>query len=103
MGADPQVIVSDLWAAYPEALRQVWPTAQRQLCWFHVMQRVTRKRASTPADFTHRGKVSDSPHTYLTVQTLLDLQEAQILERERGEDRDLVTVDCRLSAGAMPG
>jgi hypothetical protein len=45
LGADPKVIVSDLWAAYPEALRQVWPKARRQLCWFHVMQWVTRKLA----------------------------------------------------------
>lgn len=45
LGAEPRVIVSDLWAAYPEALRQVWPRAQRQLCWFHVMQWVTRKLA----------------------------------------------------------
>lgn len=43
LGADPTVIVSDLWTAYPEALRQVWPKARRQLCWFHVMQWVTRK------------------------------------------------------------
>jgi Transposase len=43
LGADPRVIVSDLWAAYPEALRRVWPRAARQLCWFHVMQWVTRK------------------------------------------------------------
>jgi transposase-like protein len=41
-GADPKVIVSDLWAAYPEALAQVWPRAERQLCWFHVMQWTTR-------------------------------------------------------------
>jgi hypothetical protein len=45
LGANPRVIVSDLWAAYPEALRQVWPKARRQLCWFHVMQWVTRKLA----------------------------------------------------------
>lgn len=43
LGANPRVIVSDLWAAYPEALRRVWPRAERQLCWFHVMQWVTRK------------------------------------------------------------
>jgi transposase-like protein len=43
LGANPRVIVSDLWAAYPEALRQVWPRAERQLCWFHVMQWTTRK------------------------------------------------------------
>ena len=46
LGAEPRVIVSDLWAAYPEALAQVWPRAQRQLCWFHVMQWVTRKLAA---------------------------------------------------------
>jgi len=45
LGANPKVIVSDLWAAYPEALHQVWPRARRQLCWFHVMQWVTRKLA----------------------------------------------------------
>jgi len=45
LGADPRVIVSDLWAAYPAALRQVWPQARRQLCWFHVMQWVTRTLA----------------------------------------------------------
>jgi hypothetical protein len=43
LGANPRVIVSDLWAAYPEALRQVWPRVARQLCWFHVMQWTTRK------------------------------------------------------------
>ncbi len=45
LGADPQVIVSDLWAAYPEALAQIWPRAERQLCWFHVMQWTTRTLA----------------------------------------------------------
>ncbi len=45
LGADPKVIVSDLWAAYPEALQQVWPKAERQLCWFHVQQWVTRQLA----------------------------------------------------------
>jgi transposase-like protein len=45
LGADPRVIVSDLWAAYPEALAQVWPRAERQLCWFHAMQWVTRQLA----------------------------------------------------------
>jgi transposase len=45
LGADPSVIVSDLWTAYPEALQQVWPKARRQLCWFHVMQWVTAKLA----------------------------------------------------------
>jgi len=45
LGAAPRVIVSDLWAAYPEALAAVWPQAQRQLCWFHVMQWVTRQLA----------------------------------------------------------
>jgi hypothetical protein len=43
LGASPRVIVSDLWAAYPDALRRVWPRAERQLCWFHVMQWTTRK------------------------------------------------------------
>jgi transposase len=43
LGAEPKVIVSDLWAAYPEALRRVWPRAERQICWFHVMQWVTAK------------------------------------------------------------
>jgi hypothetical protein len=43
LGADPRVIVSDLWAAYPEALAQVWPRAERQLCWFHAMQWVTKR------------------------------------------------------------
>jgi transposase len=43
LGAAPRVIVSDLWAAYPDALRPVWPRAERQLCWFHGMQWTTRK------------------------------------------------------------
>lgn len=46
LGAEPEVVVSDLWPAYPEALRKVWPRAERQLCWFHVQQWVTRKLAS---------------------------------------------------------
>lgn len=45
LGANPKVIVSDLWAAYPEALGRVWPRAERQLCHFHVMQWATRKLA----------------------------------------------------------
>jgi hypothetical protein len=45
LGADPKVIVSDLWTAYPEALRRVWPRAERQLCWFHVQQWVTHQLA----------------------------------------------------------
>jgi hypothetical protein len=45
LGAAPRVIVSDLWAAYPAALAAVWPQAHRQLCWFHVMQWVTRQLA----------------------------------------------------------
>ncbi|HEX2184326.1 MAG TPA: transposase [Chloroflexota bacterium] len=45
LGAQPRVIVSDLWAAYPEALAAVWPQAERQRCWFHVMQWVTRQLA----------------------------------------------------------
>ncbi|HEX9358235.1 MAG TPA: transposase [Streptosporangiaceae bacterium] len=51
LGADPEVVVSDLWAAYPDALRQVWPRAERQLCWFHVMQWVTRKLAELLARY----------------------------------------------------
>src|SRR3954453_22475954 len=51
LGAQPRVIVSDLWAAYPEALAAVWPHAQRQLCWFHVMQWVTRKLARLLKDY----------------------------------------------------
>ena len=51
LGAEPRVIVSDLWAAYPEALAAVWPRAQRQLCWFHVMQWVTRKLARLLKDY----------------------------------------------------
>ena len=45
LGAEPRVIVSDLWAAYPEALAAVWPQAQRPLGWFPVMQWVTRQLA----------------------------------------------------------
>ena len=51
LGAQPRVIVSDLWAAYPAALAAVWPRAQRQLCWFHVMQWVTRKLARLLKDY----------------------------------------------------
>lgn len=45
LGAQPRVVVSDLWAAYPAALAAVWPQAARQLCWFHVQQWVTRQLA----------------------------------------------------------
>lgn len=38
LGANPDVIVSDLAGYYPEAFARVWPKAKRQLCWFHVMQ-----------------------------------------------------------------
>jgi hypothetical protein len=43
LGASPRVIGSDLWAAYGEALARVWPLADRQLCWFHVMQWTTKQ------------------------------------------------------------
>ena len=42
LGANPQVIVSDLASYYPEAFAQVWPKAARQLCWFHVMQLINK-------------------------------------------------------------
>jgi hypothetical protein len=51
LGAEPAVVVSDLWAAYPEALRRVWPRAERQLCWFHVMQWLTRQLAALLRDY----------------------------------------------------
>jgi hypothetical protein len=51
LGAAPRVIVSDLWAAYPAALAAVWPRAQRQLCWFHVQQWVTRKLTRLLKDY----------------------------------------------------
>lgn len=42
LGADPDVIVSDLDKAYPGAISAVFPRARRQLCWFHVMQIVQK-------------------------------------------------------------
>ena len=43
LGADPDVIVSDLDKAYPGAISAVFPKAKRQLCWFHIMQIVQRQ------------------------------------------------------------
>lgn len=42
LGADPDVIVSDLDKAYPAVISAVFPRAKRQLCWFHIMQIVQK-------------------------------------------------------------
>lgn len=51
LGAESEVVVSDLWAAYPEALARVWPRAERQPCWFHVQQWVTGKLSCLLRDY----------------------------------------------------
>jgi len=52
LGAQPQVIVSDLASYYPEAFAQVWPKAARQLCWFHVMQLVNKYLWEAMSNYT---------------------------------------------------
>ena len=54
LGANPQVIVSDLAKYYPEAFAQVWPKAKRQLCWFHVMQLVNKYLWEAISNYTKK-------------------------------------------------
>lgn len=54
LGANPQVIVSDLASYYPEAFAQVWPKAKRQLCWFHVMQLVNKYLWEAISNYTKK-------------------------------------------------
>lgn len=42
-GLQPQVVVSDGSALYPELLAEVWPDAQHQLCLFHVLRDLLAK------------------------------------------------------------
>ena len=85
LGASPRVIVSDLWAAYPEALGQVWPRAGRQLCWFHVMQWTTRKLSELLK--RHGEALPDDQRTELNRLRFLLLacpeQQAKLSERQR--------------------
>lgn len=85
LGASPRVIVSDLWAAYPEALGQVWPQAERQLCWFHVMQWATRKLSELLK--RHGETLPDDQRTELNRLRFLLLacpeRQAKLSERQR--------------------
>ena len=81
LGADPKVIVSDLWAAYPEAFARVWPRAERQLCWFHVMQWVTRKLAELLKAYGHTLPEDDRQLLHRLRFRLLACPET--LERQR--------------------
>ena len=42
MGIDPKVVVTDMWKAYRNALLDVFPEAEHQLCAFHVIQAVMK-------------------------------------------------------------
>jgi transposase-like protein len=42
MGVNPQVVVTDMWKAYHNALLDVFPEAEHQLCAFHVIQAVMK-------------------------------------------------------------
>lgn len=85
LGANPRVIVSDLWAAYPEALGQVWPRAERQVCWFHVMQWTTRKLSELLK--RHGETLPDADRKDLNRVRFLLLacpeQQAKLSERQR--------------------
>jgi hypothetical protein len=85
LGADPKVIVSDLWAAYPAALAQVWPRAERQLCWFHVMQWVTRALAALLK--AHGETLGEDDRTALHRLRFRLLACPETLERQRQAGR----------------
>jgi transposase len=42
MGVDPLVVITDMWKAYHNALLDVFPEAEHQLCVFHVIQAVMK-------------------------------------------------------------
>ncbi|MEA3340125.1 MAG: transposase [Chloroflexota bacterium] len=42
MGIDPLVIITDMWKAYHNAILEVFPEAEQQLCVFHVIQAVMK-------------------------------------------------------------
>src|SRR5207244_2487936 len=85
LGADPKVVVSDLWAAYPEALAQVWPRAERQLCWFHVMQWTTRQLAALLK--AHSETLPEADRTALRRLRFRLLACPETLERQRQAGR----------------
>jgi transposase-like protein len=41
-GLSPQVVITDGSSLYPQLLAELWPTAQHQLCVFHVLQDLNR-------------------------------------------------------------
>lgn len=87
LGANPKVIVSDLWSAYPEALRKVWPRAERQLCYFHVMQWLTSKLAELLKEY--RATLPEEKRKRLAKLRFRLLagpeKQARFSEKERGE------------------
>jgi transposase-like protein len=42
-GLEAKVVITDGSPLYPNVLRELWPTAEHQLCVFHVMQDVNKK------------------------------------------------------------
>lgn len=83
LGADPQVIVSDLAAYYPEAFAQVWPKAKRQLCWFHVMQIVNKYLWEAIRNYTKRLDKEEAKRIRKSRWKLLS-------GRERLSEKDIV-------------
>ncbi len=101
LGADPRVIVSDLWKAYPEALRQVWPRARRQLCWFHIMQWVTRALARLLKE--HGQTLPEADRTELNRLRFLLLASPEKHARFSPRQQDALARACALIQGSVIG
>ncbi len=79
LGAEPEVIVSDLAGYYPEAFAQVWPKAKRQLCWFHIMHLVNPDSIGVAGhQHLHQeaGQARSQAHTHVALEAAFRAREA---------------------------
>lgn len=89
LGANPQVIVSDLASYYPEAFAQAWPKAKRQLCWFHIMQLVNKYLWEAISNYTKKLDKQEAKRIRKLRWKLLSGQE-RLSEKDVGLLRELM-------------
>lgn len=89
LGANPQVIVSDLASYYPEAFAQVWPKAKRQLCWFHIMQLVNKYLWQAISTYTKKLAKPEAKRIRMLRWKLLSGRE-RLSEKDVGLVRELI-------------